>query len=458
MCVRAREKARRSRRPHNQARPIFVREIIDALARQVAGRLSDSMRETDAMVAEILGEKAPPDHSVLDEVAVDDIRRELRGDPEVRAAVSRLWPRLTPQRLLSDLFSSPARLRRAAPRLTEQERAVLLRDAGGGWSAADIPLLDEAAELLGEDDRAQRAREERERQARIAYAGGVVDLLSRDLQDPEVLLASDVIDPQRLAERHAEEDYLTTAERAAADRTWAFGHVIADEAQELSEMAWRMLMRRCPSRSMTLVGDVAQTGDPAGTSSWQDALEPYMGKRWRLERLTVNYRTPAEIMAVAADVAAAIGPLAESDLPRSVREAGVEPWHLPVPPGELGKRLAEVAEQEAAAVGEGRVAVIVPAARLGELGRAVRTAVPGASVGADAELENTVVVLSVRQAKGLEFDTVIVAEPGEILAESPRGHSDLYVALTRATQRLGVLHAGDLPAVLSRLHPRASGS
>jgi DNA helicase IV len=451
MCVRARERARRSRRPHNQARPVFMREIINALARQVAGRLTATMRETDAMVAEILGDEAPPDHSVLDEVAVGDIARELRGDTEVRAALNRLWPNLTPQRLLADLFSSPQRLRRAAPRFSERERAELARERDGGWSAADIPLLDEAAELLGEDDRAQRARQERERRRAIDYAGGVVDLLSRDLQDPEVLLASDLIDAGRLAERHAEEDYLTTAERAAADRTWAFGHVIADEAQELSEMAWRMLMRRCPSRSMTLVGDVAQTGDPAGTSSWQRVLEPYLGKRWRLERLTVNYRTPAEIMAVAADVAAAIGPLAAADLPASVRESGTEPWHLPVTPGELGKRLAEAAEQEAAAVGDGRVAVIVPAARLGELGRAVRTAVPGASVGADAELENTVVVLSVRQAKGLEFDSVLIAEPDQILAESPRGHSDLYVALTRATQRLGVLHTSELPQVLRRL-------
>ena len=451
MCVRAREKARRSRRPHNQARPIFVREIINALARQVAGRLTDSMRETDAMVAEVLGDDGPPDHSVLDEVAVDDIARQLRSDTEVRSALNRLWPNLTAQRLLSDLFSSPERLRRAAPRFSERARAELAREREGGWTVADIPLLDEAAELLGEDDRALRAREERERRRAIDYAGGVVDLLSRDLQDPEVLLASDLIDARRLAERHAEEEYLTTAERAAADRTWAFGHVIADEAQELSEMAWRMLMRRCPTRSMTLVGDVAQTGDPAGTSSWQRVLEPYLGKRWRLERLTVNYRTPAEIMAVAADVAAAIGPLAAADLPASVRESGIEPWHLPVAAGELDKRLAEAAEQEAAAVSDGRVAVIVPAARLGELGSAVRTAVPAASVGADAELENTVVVLSVRQAKGLEFDSVIIAEPDQILAESPRGHSDLYVALTRATQRLGVLHTGELPQVLARL-------
>jgi DNA helicase IV len=450
-CVRAREKARRSRRPHNQARPIFVREIINALARQVAGRLRESLRQTDVMVAEILGEQGPPDHGVLDEVQVDDIARELRADAEVRAVIGRLWPNLTPQRLLGDLFSSPARLRRAAPRFTETDRALLLRDRDGGWAVADIPLLDEAAELLGGDDGAQRARAERERRERVEYAGGVVDLLSRDLQDPEVLLASDLIDAQRLAERYAEEDYLTTAERAAADRTWAFGHVIVDEAQELSPMAWRMLMRRCPTRSMTLVGDVAQTGDPAGTSSWGEVLEPYLQQRWRLERLTVNYRTPAEIMAVAADVAAAIGPVAVSDLPRSVRESGVEPWHLQVTAGQLGGRLAEVAAREATAVGDGRVAVIVPAARLGELGGAVRDAVPGVSVGADAELENTVVVLSVRQAKGLEFDSVIVAEPGEILAESPRGNSDLYVALTRATQRLGVVHAGELPPVLHRI-------
>jgi hypothetical protein len=285
----------------------------------------------------------------------------------------------------------------------------------------------------------------------------VVDLLSRDLQEPEVLLASDLIDASRLAERHIEEEYLTTAERAAADRTWAFGHVIVDEAQELSEMAWRMLMRRCPARSMTLVGDVAQTGDPAGASSWEQVLSPYLGVRWRLERLTINYRTPAEIMAIAADVAAAIDPPpAESDLPRSVRESGAEPWQRYVPPESLGTELARVAAREAAAVGEGRVAVIVPAARVDDLGGTVAAAVEGTSVGADAELENPVVVLSVRQAKGLEFDSVLIAEPEQIVAESPRGYSDLYVGMTRATQRLGVLYSGEPLEVLARLKDRTS--
>ena len=455
MCSRARERARRSRRPHNQARAIFVREIIDALVRQVTVRLRNSIRETDAMVAEILGEDGPPDRDVLDEVAVDEIRRELRSDPAVRAAINRLWPALTPQRLLAELFSSAGWLRRAAPRFTETERAALLRDRDSGWTVADIPLLDEAAELLGEDDRAQRAREERRRRERIAYAGGVVDLLSRDLLDPEVLLASDLIDAERLAERHAEEEYLTTAERAAGDRTWAFGHVIVDEAQELSEMAWRMLMRRCPARSMTLVGDVAQTGDPAGTSSWQRVLEPYMGKRWRLERLTVNYRTPAEIMTVAADVAAGIDPPPPAaDLPQSVRESGVAPWRLGVPEDELAGQLAKVVADEAAAVGDGRLVVIAPVSRVAELGDVVKAAVSGVSVGAEADLENPVVVLGVPQVKGLEFDSVLIADPAGILAESSRGHSDLYVAMTRATQRLGVLHAGELPQSLSRLEPR----
>ncbi|MQP31088.1 helicase, partial [Rhodococcus erythropolis] len=105
---------------------------------------------------------------------------------------------------------------------------------------------------------------------------------------------------------------------------WTYGHVIVDEAQELSEMAWRMLMRRIPNRWMTLVGDTAQTGDPAGTSSWQKILEPYVAKRWKLTELTVNYRTPSEIMDVAHRVLEEIDP--EQSVPRSVRDSGFAPW------------------------------------------------------------------------------------------------------------------------------------
>jgi len=138
----------------------------------------------------------------------------------------------------------------------------------------------------------------------------------------------------------------STAERAAADREWAFGHVIVDEAQELSPMAWRMLMRRCPAKSMTIVGDVAQTGDLGGSASWEQSLAPYLGDRWRLAPLTINYRTPAEIMTVAADVLAAIDPSLE--LPRSVRESGSAPWRLAVTPGEFPAAVADAAQRLAA--------------------------------------------------------------------------------------------------------------
>jgi DNA helicase IV len=444
-CAKARERARRSRRPHNQARQVFVREMLSALTRLMAARLG----------ANVLDEA-----NLLDDADIADLRAELRADPAVRAAIGRLWPVLTPQRLLAELFSSERRLASAAPWLSVPERALLLRRAGGEWTPADVPLLDEAAELLGEDDRVARALAERERRARVGYAQGVLDIMSRDEEDdPEVLMGADLVDAGRLAARHEEDEFLTAAERAAADRTWAFGHVIVDEAQELSEMAWRTLMRRCPARSMTIVGDVAQTGDLAGAASWEQALGPYLGNRWRLAGLTINYRAPAEIMAVAADVLAAIDPHLE--LPRSVRESGAAPWRLEAPKAEFAAQLAGATARAAAQVGDGRLAVIVPAARLGELSGIIASALPAAAVpgdaaggivgGADPDLERPVVVLTVRQAKGLEFDYVLIAEPGQILAESPRGLSDLYVALTRATQHLGAVHTGAPPGVLAGL-------
>ena len=277
---RARERARRSRRPHNQARPIFVREIINALVQQVTSKFTAGLRETDKMVAEILGEEVPAaDSTVLGSADTEDIRAELRQDPKVRAAIAQLWPVLTPQRLLDDLFASPRRLAAAAPRLGAAERDLLRREPGGGWTPADVPLLDEAAELLGDDDRVARQRARRERQQQVAYAQGVLDIVSRDLEDdPEILMAYDLLNADRLAGRHEELSYLTTAERAALDRTWAFGHIVVDEAQELSEMAWRMLMRRCPSRSMTIAGDIAQSSNPASATSWDQVLDPASGQ------------------------------------------------------------------------------------------------------------------------------------------------------------------------------------
>jgi DNA helicase IV len=442
-CVRVRDRARRARLPHNQARSLAHRLLIDAFARQVANNIG----------YDVLGGA-----NLLGEEDMADIRQELRETRQVQAALEEFWPVLTPQRLLGDLFGSKERLEAAAPSLEPDERDALLREPGGGWTAADVPLLDEAAELLGEDDRTVRQRARRERRRRVAYARGVLELAygsrSVDLnqeEEAEILSAYDILDAERLASRYEEDDDRTAVERAAADRTWAFGHIVVDEAQELSPMAWRMLVRRCPSRSMTIVGDMAQASELGGGSSWQEVLAPNLADRWRLERLTINYRTPAEIAEVAADVLAAIDP--ELHPPRPVRETGVLPWHAEAGPGELGALLGDLAREESAAIGAGRLAVIVPGDRLDELTRAVGVAVPDV-VLEDPALDRPVVVLGVKQVRGLEFDSVLVADPARIVADSAAGLNDLYVAITRATQRLGVAHEGDLPQALSRLRSR----
>jgi DNA helicase IV len=260
-----------------------------------------------------------------------------------------------------------------------------------------------------------------------------------------------VLDAEGLAERHEESDTRTTAERAAADRTWTFGHVIVDEAQELSAMAWRLLLRKCPTRSMTVVGDVAQTSSPAGADSWNDVLDPLLGTSWRLEELTVNYRTPSEIMAVAAEVLAAGSSAATAT--RSVRSTGVQPWSQVVDSAGLPSAVADAAA--GFATEEGTLAVLVPRHLMDAVAAAVEERLPRASAGAPADLTTGPVVLTAEGAKGLEFDSVLVVDPVGIVAEGARGHNDLYVAMTRATQRLGVVHPGDLPPELSGLQARA---
>ncbi|MFC9896012.1 HelD family protein [Nocardia sp. NPDC127579] len=424
IATRARGRARSSRRPHNLARPIFAASVIDALTDQVA----------QTMGADLSG-----GHNLLSRTDLAEIRDEMKSDPEVQAAITTLWPILSPQEVLGDLLADPARLDRVASALTAADRAELLRPDTGEFSAADAPLLDELAELLGVDDSEERERARRRRHAQIAEAQEALDILAgsaaaevEDVLDAdEILMAYDLIDASQLADRQTYRSNQTTAERAAGDRTWTYGHVIVDEAQELSEMAWRMVMRRIPNRWVTAVGDVAQTGDPAGASSWQRVLEPYVAQRWKLTELTVNYRTPAEIMAVAARVLAAIDPAATP--PRSVRESGNPPVAHRVSATELPAATREAVAREQ---GPGTSAVLVPRDLLPDF----------------AELAGeSVSVLTVHDVKGLEFDAVFLVEPQRMLDESPRGMNDLYVALTRATQRLTVFHTGDLPEVLGQL-------
>jgi DNA helicase IV len=215
-----------------------------------------------------------------------------------------------------------------------------------------------------------------------------------------------------------------------------------DEAQELSAMAWRMVMRRIPTRSLTVVGDVAQRGSAAGARSWAQMLDPYVRGRWREELLTVNYRTPAEIMAVAADVLTSVAPGEQP--PESVREEGV----LPRAVRGLDQVASVVAAERDDMADAGRLAVIVPPARLAELARALPAAVPG---DRPEVLDSPVALLTVGQAKGLEFDRVVLVDPAGILAQSAAGGHDLYVALTRSTHRLTVVYDADLPVPLRRL-------
>ena len=172
---------------------------------------------------------------------------------------------------------------------------------------------------------------------------------------------------------------------------------------------------------------------------WGQVLSPYVANRWRLAELTVNYRTPAEIMAVATDVLASLDP--DAVPPSSVRDSGLPPWHEKVAADGLKEAVAKAVDREVARLEDGRLAVLVPRALAGAF-----------EVGGD-DLESPVVVLTVGQAKGLEFDSVLLVEPESMLSESPRGANDLYVAMTRATKRLGVLHTGELPSILSKLTP-----
>jgi DNA helicase IV len=408
--------------PHNQARIGFVAEILRGLVRQLA-----ATRGTE-----------------LDAETRAEFMAQLFESRDVRREVNWCWAPITPERLLRDLFADRAHLDPAARGLTMAERALLHRERTAPWTVADVALLDEAAELLGEDDSAQgaeSARAEAERKAEVHYADAVQDTFG----------GRGFISAESLAGRYASTSSLgTVADRAATDREWSFGHVVIDEAQELSPMMWRLLMRRAPSRSLTVVGDVAQTGSLAGAGSWADVLAPHVGDRWQLAELTVNYRTPSQIMDVAAAVIDVAGLAVK--VPTSARTGRHEPAFTRVvgegrPGAAESTTLAEVVHSEWRLAGAGTIAVITARAGHSAAAANISAALPAGVVTVDTNaLGSPVSVLTVADAKGLEFDTVVLVEPAAIIAESPRGINDLYVALTRPTQRLHVVHSRDLPA------------
>ena len=406
-------RARRSGRPHNLARAVFVREMLSRLAGQYVTQL---------------GFPVPADDRA-------GIIEELRTTREVRIALNLAWMPLTPQGLVSELFAKPRLLDAAAPALTARERAGLLRPAGAPWTPADVPLLDEAAELLGEDDEAERAQaadEARRRASDIEYARQV--LTTSD--------AGGLVSAELLAERFSGSGpLLTTAERAVADRAWSYGHIVVDEAQELSAMAWRMLLRRCPTRSMTIVGDIAQTSSAAGARNWEAMLDPVLRGSWRLTELTVNYRTPAEVARTAQRLAVAAGlPVSYLTSVRELPDALIVRQTDDVAQAVVAEATTALAglRGDPESADAGRVAVIAHRDQVADLRRSLADSPLAESLAAVSPslLDAPLAVLSPRSAKGLEFDVVVLVEPATIAADSP---GDLYVAMTRATRALRVV-------------------
>lgn len=403
----AREEAQASGRPHNAARAVFREIITWALTERAINRIGRGWLERSDRVAW--------------EQLRTELTEELHENDTFTATLNDLWPILTPTVLLSELLSSRQRLEAVGAPL------ALLREDGLSWTVSDVALLDELTDLLGQDEDAKQRREQqkqREQRREKQYAANVLDQLASradSMDDEDHLYATDLLYADDLAERFVERDTRELAERAAADRDWTYRHVVVDEAQELSAMDWRVLMRRCPSRSFTVVGDLAQRRSAAGASSWAEIFDQYVPGRWEYRSLTVNYRTPAEIMALAADVLAEYAP--DTAPPKSVRASGVPSWARRVTSETLAGAIEEFVNDEAQRAGTSIV--------IGPPGT------PGA--------------VSPAQTKGMEFDAVLLVEPESILRGGVHGAADLYVALTRATQRLGVLHCQPLPDVLKRL-------
>lgn len=413
------ERARRSRKPHNEARAVFVQHLLSVLASQLAASLNWEATFDD----------------------LNELAEELRQEREVRIALNLCWMPVSAEKVIQTLWANPQRLAQAAPRLSTTDRELLYREETAAFTAADIPLLDEAAELLGDDDQARRKEEQQavaQKQRDLEFAQEVLDTTG----------AHEMVSADLLAQRfghHATR--ATAAEAAAKDRTWTFGHVVVDEAQELSPMAWRSLTRRCPSRSFTIVGDTAQTAASAGTRDWNNRLDRLFSPNLRVEELTVNYRTPGRIMDAATSAVRANG---LSVTPPLTAREGKHPvtYRHSV---DLAAGVIEEITAQQHIVGDGRLAVICAHEHLQTVWNGVSTS---QTMQQETDIDNRqnlnarTVVITPEEAKGLEFDVVILVDPALIAKDPIAGPGNLYVAMSRPTQSLAVLYQHHLPAGL----------
>lgn len=359
----------------------FLRRALDHLSRDRAKRRGEDPTDPDIRLTHLL---------------------DLVDEPAVRRALNLMWLPITPERLLHLLLTDPDFLAQAADGLlTADQQRLLVRAPAAPWTVDDSPLLDEAADRLGEFVRPAPSVE-------------------RDDPDYAEL---------RVNDPHARHRPSTTvAERAMADRDWVYGHVVVDEAQELSRMAWRALARRCSRRSMTVVGDLQQTAHPAGARDWQEALD-WAGGKIDVHVLTVTYRITQQTADTATDLLTAAG--GDAPILHPIRDGS--------PTEHLTLDLATLPGVILGRLDEGRVGVVVPDDRADEIGTWLTSADPRFGAGDDA-IDAPVAILTARDTKGLEFDHVFVIEPSAIARQAIRG-ADIYVACTRATQ---TLHLVDL--------------
>ena len=413
-------RARRSGRPHNVARESFAMGLMELLAGRLIVEAGDASSTAD--------------------IDPDDLRTwmsEIRDSVDARRAINLAWMPTQAPAFLRKLWSRPDLLaqanRKAGTPLSLEDLSLLYRTQDEPLTISDIPLIDELEELLGTLDLAsaqkrraeeQREKEERERANEALKAtglgGGIVtaDMLMRQTQEAPSLRP--------------------LAERARADRSWTYGHIVIDEAQDLSPMAWRCLLRRCPSRSMTVVGDLDQKRGHRRPNSWKQALGPAARAFSEEFVLSISYRTPRALTRIAQAVMAQHGtpvlyPMeAVRDVPDCYQVSHTHKDTLKECVSQVVSTMEERLDHEEGE-GKGRICVIVPDAQA-QLWHADES-------GASA-LDQRVSYLTAAGSKGLEFDSVVVVEPGAILAQ---GSGDLFVALTRATHDLHAVTTTQLP-------------
>lgn len=413
-------RARRSGRPHNVARESFAMGLMELLAGRLIVEAGDASSTAD--------------------IDPDDLRTwmsEIRDSVDARRAINLAWMPTQAPAFLRKLWSRPDLLaqanRKAGTPLSLEDLSLLYRAQDEPLTISDIPLIDELEELLGTLDLAsaqkrraeeQREKEERERASEALKAtglgGGIVtaDMLMRQTQEAPSLRP--------------------LAERARADRSWTYGHIVIDEAQDLSPMAWRCLLRRCPSRSMTVVGDLDQKRGHRRPNSWKQALGPAARAFSEEFVLSISYRTPRALTRIAQAVMAQHGtpvlyPMeAVRDVPDCYQVSHTHKDTLKECVSQVVSTMEERLDHEEGE-GKGRICVIVPDAQA-QLWHADES-------GASA-LDQRVSYLTAAGSKGLEFDSVVVVEPGEILEQ---GSGDLFVALTRATHDLHAVTTTQLP-------------